>query len=414
MAEPDASDFLRAAVSPAAWAGQNAWRCLDTAFGNGQQFFAVWDAWCRDEHRPRVLHYVGLCAEPPRFDDFAQGMAQPALRGFVAQLRQQSLDLGAGFHRLSFENGHLLLTLCIGDLSSLLREQRFQADALLLDPDPAMAAPGSRWDLWRVKALARLACRGAVLALRRDTAVLLRPVLQQCGFVMPENRGPEPSAVIRAEFHPAWALKSSRPGAVTPALPVSRCVVVGAGLAGASVAAALARRGWQVLVLDASPSPAQGASSLPAGLVVPHVSVDDCSLSRLSRAGVRLVLQQAQALLLRGQDWDGTGVEQRYPGGNGHAPGTPALWHAQAGWVKPASLVRAWLAQPGVRFQGGCTVAGLQRHHGLWHVLDAAGQSMACAEQVVLANAIGVAPLLAACSAAEPGLDTFARQPTLT
>ncbi len=33
------------------------------------------------------------------------------------------------------------------------------------------------------------------------------------------------------------------------------------------------------------------------------------------------------------------------------------LWHAQAGWVRPAQLVRALLSQPGVRWRGGCHVA---------------------------------------------------------
>ena len=51
----------------------------------------------------------------------------------------------------------------------------------------------------------------------------------------------------------------SRPG---------RCVVVGAGLAGAAVAASLARRGWQVTVLDAAGSPGRrrlGLAGGPAG-----------------------------------------------------------------------------------------------------------------------------------------------------
>ena len=402
MAKPEPSAFLLAAGLPMVWAGQNAWRCLDTAYGSGHAFVKVWDAWRRDDHRPRLLHYVGLCAEAPQSDALLEAAkAEPHLSGLVASLAHLSQTITAGFHRHSFEGGQLLLTLCMGDLSKLLRQQRFQADTLLLDPDPKLDRSDGRWDLWRVKALARLSRRGAGLALRGHTAMLLRPVLQQCGFVVPDKNSSEPAGVVRAEFQPAWVLKNSRHDAIEPAVPVTRCVVVGAGLAGASVAAALARRGWQVVVLDAAATPAQGASGLPAGLVVPHVSADDCSLSRLSRSGVRMVLQQAQALLQQGQDWENTGVLQRFPSGNDDSPRVPPIWHTQAGWVKPAALVHAWLAQPGVRFLGDCAVAGLQRQGGLWRVLGTAGQVMTVAERVVLANAHGVLPLLDACSNAE-------------
>jgi tRNA 5-methylaminomethyl-2-thiouridine biosynthesis bifunctional protein len=414
MAEPDASAFLPAAGLPAAWASQNAWRCLDTAFGSGQQFFKAWDAWRLDDRRPRILHYVGLCAEAPKPGAIRQAAAsEPGLNGVVGSLLQQSEDLRPGFHRLSLEGGHLLLTLCIGELSKLLRQQRFQADTLLLDPDPSLDTSDGRWDLWRVKALARLARRGAGLTLRGHTATLLRPALQQCGFVLPDEVASEPVAVIRAEFQPAWVLKNSRQQAFASAVPVTRCVVVGAGLAGASVAAALARRGWQVSVLDKAATPAQGASGLPAGLVVPHVSVDDCSLSRLSRSGVQMVLQQAQALLRSGADWDSTGVLQRFPGGEGDSPKAPALWHTQAGWVKPAALVQAWLAQPGVRFLGDCSVAGLKRQGGLWQVIGDDGRVIAAAERVVLANANGVLPLLAACGNTDAGWTSGTTWPIL-
>jgi tRNA 5-methylaminomethyl-2-thiouridine biosynthesis bifunctional protein len=134
---------------------------------------------------------------------------------------------------------------------------------------------------------------------------------------------------------------------------------------------------------------------------VPHVSADDCSLSRLSRSGVRMVLQQAQALLQQGQDWESTGVLQRFPSGNDDSPKVPPIWHTQAGWVKPAALVHAWLAQPGVHFFGDCAVASLQLQDGLWQVIGDDGRVIAVAERVVLANAHGMLPLLATCGNTE-------------
>ncbi|MEK9952898.1 MAG: FAD-dependent 5-carboxymethylaminomethyl-2-thiouridine(34) oxidoreductase MnmC, partial [Curvibacter sp.] len=192
--------------------------------------------------------------------------------------------------------------------------------------------------------------------------------------------------------------------------------------AGASVAAALARRGWQVDVLDAAPEPAASASSLPAGLLIPYASTNDSPRARLTRAGLRLLRAEAQRLLRAGKDWGPTGVlELRLEGRGGLPPGwsaagtelshpisldgtqawqhglrtDEALWHTQAAWIKPARLVRAWLAEPGVRFVGHSPVARLRALDAGWELLDADGQRLSQADQVVLANALDAPRLLA-------------------
>jgi len=153
------------------------------------------------------------------------------------------------------------------------------------------------------------------------------------------------------------------------------------------VAHALAVRGWQVTVFDRQAQPAGGASGLPVGLAVPHVSLDDSPRSRMSRCGAHLLQQHADRLLQRGQDWEPTGVLERLPEGG-------ERWHAQACWVKPAQLVRAWLAKAGIRFVGVTNVAKIQRADGLWQLQDQQGHDWGCFETVVVANAMASAELL--------------------
>jgi tRNA 5-methylaminomethyl-2-thiouridine biosynthesis bifunctional protein len=248
----------------------------------------------------------------------------------------------------------------------------------------------------------------------------LAPLLHESGFV---------PAATGWRCDPSWDLRH-RPS-LSVATPITRCAVIGAGLAGASVAAALARRGWVVQVLDAAPEPAAGASGLPAGLLIPHVSSHDGPRSRLTRAGLRLVRQEAQRLLQAGQDWGPTGVlELRLEGKSGLPPDWPAageeltravptqgpavwqqgledvptLWHSQAAWIKPAQLVRAWLAQAGVQFKGNCRVETLRPSAQGWELLDAQGQVLAQAEQVVLANAIDAPRLMTSAGVTPPPL----------
>ena len=168
----------------------------------------------------------------------------------------------------------------------------------------------------------------------------------------------------------------------------SRCAVIGAGLAGAAVAASLARRGWQVHVLDAAAHPAAGASSLPAGLLAPLVSKDDNIVSRLCRSGVAATLQQARLLLQEGADWQPSGVQEQR---TGPPPQTP-LWHAHAGWIQPARLVQAWLQHPHIQWQGNAHVAGIASTPEGWRVLDAHGHTLVEAPMLVIAAGLASAP----------------------
>ena len=394
-----------------AWSGLPVWRVLETRFGLGQHFLSLWQRWRDDPQRPQRLHCVCITDAPPSLGEILGASPDNAQRQALAcELEPHWRGLLPGFHRINLDGGRFILTLCVGDTTAMLREQQFLADAVVL-PDEVGASP--LWDIWAIKALARCCRRGTSLTLAAGAPVSASD-LRQCGFETSQPEVPQ-----HWLFNPRWALKNTRNSPLTEAPQVGRCAIIGAGLAGASVAAALAQRGWQVQVFDEGAAPASGASGLPVGLVVPHVSADDCALSRLSRAGVRLMLQQARSLLQKGQDWDATGVLERRLDGSRGVPAewpqagrdgcepctfneAPAVWHSQAAWLKPAHMVRAWLAQPGVVFQGRAKVASLQKLTHGWALLDEAGRELGRADRVVFANAGGAAPLLNAMQATLP------------
>lgn len=409
--------FLHGCGLPAAWANQPQWRILATYFGLGLNFLLTWAAWRADPQRCRMLHFVALQAGPVATSDLLRAAQQyPALLPLAQELHDQFWGLLPGVHRLRFDGGQVLLTLCMGDAQTLLRQQDWTADSVYLDG----FSPDRHPDLWSphtLKAVARCCRRGTRLA----SATVARAVcdaLAQCGFVVHPVPGvASQSDILQATFDPRWEPRTARPAA--PAVQPARCVVIGAGLAGAATAASLARRGWQVQVLDAAATPASGASGLPVGVFAPHLSPDDNVFSRVSRSGVRAMLQQCAALLQSGVDWLPSGVLERRPeqhlglptdwaSGPGadwsgpasdatlHAAGLPsstsACWHSRAGWVRPVRLVTALLAQPGIAWCPNTAVTQLQRapqdqHTGIpvWQVLNAQGQLLAEAELVVLA-----------------------------
>ena len=174
-----------------------------------------------------------------------------------------------------------------------------------------------------------------------------------------------------------------------------RCIVIGAGIAGACTAASLARRGWQVAVLDAGAMPACGASALPAGLYAPYLSADHNLSSQITASGVLITQQLAQSLLIEGVDWQPSGVLERK---TGQFNEPTERWHPDAGWLKPAALVRACLAQPGVAWRGKCDVKRLVRqvdgNGGVWAAMDAHNHTIAQADLLVIAAAQGSSVLL--------------------
>jgi len=355
------------------WSEQNVWRWLFT-FYDAQQLEDIQKAWVldtQDSKRPKTLHLVACLS-------LQQG---------------HTLDLDPGFHRLEVcldaphPTRQLLLTLCVGQVADTLKKLEFEADVVSLD---ATATP---WNYWDVQALARCCRRGSQVWVQASPESQafepsLLAHLSQAGFVTAQNALSKNQA-LPYTYDPNWDIKTQRRTRRTPAIEPGHCTVVGAGLAGASVAYALARRGWQVLVLDAAPMPAAGASGLPAGLMAPQDSRDDSPRSRLIRAGIELANQHAQRLLVEGQDWAPSGVMTL----------NTETWHPSGSWIRPGQLVRAWLAHPLITFQGNTHVARIsQEGPQNWQLWDSQDQLIHTSSCVVLANAGGAFELAKTCT----------------
>ena len=401
--------FLGGCGLPEAWAGQPQWLILETGFGLGLNFLTTWQAWRSDSARPRMLHFVSVEAHPVSPDDLLRAAgAYPELASLAGELAAQWHGLLPGFHRLAFDEGRVLLTLCIGDVQPMLRAQRFEADSVFLDGFSPQQNP-AMWSEDTLKAVSRFARQGTRIA-TWTIARAVRDALVQFGFTVEKRQGLPPKRdCLHGVFAPAWTVRRRGPTPERIRAP-GHCAVIGAGLAGAAVAASLARRGWQVTVLEAAERPASGASGLPVGMLAPHVSPDDALLSRLTRAGIRATWIELTRLLEEGRDWRASGVLERRPDGDVRVPpgwsddgpneswpangaqlaavglpvDVPALWHARAAWVRPHRLIAAWLRQPGVEFRGGCQVARLEHHANGWQLFDPAGELLTDADRVVI------------------------------
>lgn len=417
--------FLEGNGLPERWRGRHRWVIIETGFGLGLNFLATWQAWRDDPARSNRLDFISIEKHPFQTADLARlHAAWPELAALADELRQSWPALLPGIHRLHLDHGRVTLTLAFGDALEFLPQLVAQADAFYLDG----FSPARNPDLWSPAIfgqLARLAAPGASLATWSVTGHVRRG-LEAAGFGLER----------RAGFGGKREMLTGRfaNGNSSLAQDTSRtALVIGAGVAGTSVAERLAARGWQVSIIDEADKPGQGASGNRAGVFRPLPSLDDNRLARITRAGFLYGRRHLDALARAGHPvrWSPTGVlhlgrDAKQEGKqkavvDALLPPTDYLrfvdkdeasqlagwpldaggwWFPGGGWIQPPSLCAANLAAGANQITPlmGRRLTQLNHHDDGWHAMDAQGSEIARAAVLVLANGVGIRALPQAAS----------------
>lgn len=421
--------FLRYNEMPRRWGERDRSRpfvIAETGFGTGLNFLAASHAWLENTDAG-VLHYVTVEKHPLQAGDLALALdAYPELAGLRTDFFRHYPPPVRGLHRLHLFGGRVLLSLCFMDVAEWLDELDIRADAWFLDG----FAPARNPEMWTEETLSRI---GALTAAGGTfgtftAASEVRRRLQAAGFEVSKAAGyagkremlhgrkttaESPSAGVKPWFRRAHH--------AAPATPERRAVIVGAGLAGAFTAQALARRGWRVTVLEQADRPGQGASGNAAAVVYGKFSTHDALDYRFYQHAYLYTVSRYPELKPEADSWRPCGVlqlscdeaEREYqsdlalvwppavmrPVSAAEASelaGMPleygGLFFPQAGWVAPARLCAHLIDHPAIELKTGCGVADLNyvSPQG-WRLYDASGRILATAPTVILANADGAA-----------------------
>jgi len=401
--------FLEGCGLPDAWAGREVFTLLETGFGTGLNFLATWFAWCADPARSKRLHYLSVEKHPFSAADLARlHAAWPELALLSSNLIKRWPPLVSGFYRLEFDEGRVQLTLMLGDASACLPQLEARVDAFYLDG----FSPDRNADLWHSDIfgeLSRLANPGATAA-SYTVASSVRNGLTQAGFRIAKRAG------YGRKRHCLTGVFSMDKPSLPPTRP-KHVAVVGAGVAGAGVAYALARRGLDVTILEKGTEAANAASGNPAAVFRPIVSSVDHISARLTRAsfvhnlaawpdlGADLIRSSCGVLHLARDET--SAYKQKAAIEANSLPAhfarwvdaseasdladwsidQPGVYFPNAGWIVPASLCKAWLRHPRIALRCGCRVARIEANKDKWNLYGDAGESLLEADAVVLANA---------------------------
>ena len=414
--------FLHGNGLPQRWASRAHFVVLDTGFGLGHNFLATWDAWRQDPARCARLHFVAVEHRPPTRAALVRAHAELPWPELAANLVQAWPALTPNLHLLDFEQGRVQLTLALGDAATLLPALRLAADAVYLD---SRLGTGDmpRAALALLKAIGRRSAPGATAASRR-----LAPGQQAGLLTAGYELGRQPAAGDQGDSTTArFAPRHARRSLPSAAVQADHAVVIGAGLAGAAAAQALARQGLAVTVFERETQPAQAASGNPAGIFHGTLDGDDGTYARLYRAAALAAATEYRSAIDSGRvSGQVLGLLRLAAPGLTHAELSaqlqrlqmppdyvqaldaaeasqlagvllrqPCWYYPGGGWVAPPQWVQHALQTPGIELRGGAPVQAIVREDSNWLLLDATGRTLARAAVLVLANAADAQRLLA-------------------
>ena len=275
--------FLRGNNLPQAWSEGSSFCIGEMGFGFGLSFLLTWKLWKETRPKNGHLHFVSLESTPVRVEDLRRAHARwPELSELGRQLYDAYPPPVLGVHRRSFDDS-LDLTLVIGTAPDALDELDFEANAWYLDG----FSPAKNPELWTVQLARKIrqhSVPGAHLA-SYSVARSFRDAFDAEGWKLTKLPGTPPKReMIIGELAPR---DSQTPVARVKGSPQSdsRALVIGGGIAGSAMAYALAKRGLAVTILERNESLASEASGNPAGIFMPHVSLDPDPISRFAIRG---------------------------------------------------------------------------------------------------------------------------------
>lgn len=363
----------------------------ETGLGTGLNCLVAMQAFAhfRQQNPTHVLKQLFILTTemfPLTREDLKQALARfeplSEAAGLLAEQYPVNLD---GCHRLCFDRYSTVLDIWLGDVHSLLGQWHCPADGLVDAWFLDGFAPSKNPQMWTAalfSQMARLTRTGGTLATFTVAGVVKRG-LREAGFTISKRPGfgrkrDMLSGVYLHDKHSdskAFPIENPYYRYTQSALqPTQQVAIVGGGLAGATMALALTRRGLNVTLITPKAELADGASGNPQGGYYPQLHAQPSRPSNIQAHSFLFARRYYQEILDQGatfaHDWCGvllldfnanvaarhqsllhngawpseliSGVSQTQASTIAGLPvPTGALYCKSGGWLSPPELVQA-------------------------------------------------------------------------
>ncbi|OHV13970.1 FAD-dependent cmnm(5)s(2)U34 oxidoreductase [Kushneria phosphatilytica] len=398
----------------------------ETGFGSGLNVLCAYHCFVAHAPPEARLHIISVEKHPFTSAALQQALSVwPSLAETAGRLMQQWPSPVKGVHRLLLDE-RVTLDLHFGEASEMLTGLDGRVDAWFLDG----FAPGRNPEMWQTAlfeamatasrphaTLATFTCAGSV---RRGLTAAGFECRKVPGFGRKREMLSGHLSLSSADAAPIEPGRAATPWYQPPqaAKKGSRIAIIGAGLAGATTAHALARRGRQVTVFDPHP-PGSGASGNRQGALYVRLAAEVNAQSRFYLTALQYAINFLERLDPHHTLWQPCGLLQLATTGQEterqrrsiEAFGLPealltrvdreqaetlagvtladsvnsALYYPGAGWVAPGALCHTLMTTPGVHHRAH-RVSALARTSAAWQLRLEDGTT-AEFDQVILACA---------------------------
>ena len=261
--------FLQHNGLPQRWQNhqRTSFHIIETGFGTGANFLLTWLRFrqFRQQHPDALcqrLYFSSFEKYPLSHADLSRALSVHNDMQELCQLLLTNYPLPvSGCHRLSFDDGSVVLDLWLGDVNALLPELQSKVDAVYLDG----FAPAKNPDMWQdtlFQGLARLSYSGTTVATFTSAGLVKRGLLH-AGFNVHKVKGyGRKREMLTAGYTQANSFNSDLPARVT---------IIGGGIASLCLALALSQRGVALTLLCEDADVANQASQNRQGAVYPNL-----------------------------------------------------------------------------------------------------------------------------------------------
>ncbi len=410
------------------WKNQN-FTIAELGFGFGINFITTFNAWRKHNPSKQNLHYVSIEKYPVQPADLTKCYEQLNIPSVLTEhlLKHYPLPI-QGFHSIEFNQYNLTLTLVFGEALDCLKQCSFLADTWYLDG----FAPNKNKALWTsdiAKQVYRLTCDNGTLS-TYSAASEVRKSFSHAGFNIEKklgfgkkremlvgtltNKTSSKSYLLKDK---SWLISHS------PSTGHKHALVIGAGMAGTAISAALAKRGWRVTMADKNTSLASEASGNANAILMPRLSADHDIQSQLTLLGFLYSLRYLNYLKQHSDNFNW------YQCGAIQIPRDDAQWERMqliasqenipeallqpvsqqlaseltncsvasdgwylplASWLSPTQLCAALIKQysKDISFLANTEICSIKKHNSQWIAYNQDKQKVCSADAIIIANSI--------------------------
>ena len=398
----------------------------ELGFGTGLNYLLCWQLLDRLSIHGLRLHYLAFEQHPLSVEDLHTAQAKwPELEQYSTRLQKVAIDHTAGLHRLCLDD-NVTLDLYFGDalkgMRELFPECAGTVDCWFMDGFAPARNP-ALWDDSIIELIWQQSRVGTTLS-TYSVAGKVRRSLKNAGFEVERL----PGYGSKREMLRAFRTSNARPVQFkaesknkprdaqsaadrAPWYRISKtktrrkeAAIIGAGLAGCSTAFSLARKGWQVTLVEAAPGTANGASGNHQGVLQPRLTAEKSVHAQFYLHALLYANRQfGQLQQIRDIGWHADGII-RLPDSNrtglrkllnspedfyshkvltaltaqqaSDLAGLPltgdALFLSYGGWIRPAELCQSYLdsiADGQLQLIKQQAVTSLNPVHDQWQLL---------------------------------------------